>query len=115
MAILLFYPTNIPESTTVLESHLYHFCGQNTRARATMVTFQTHEYHQLELVYPTQIYGNRLHHTTFLVNGIHTERLVQTGISVGSHGNPDTVILQWSHFVDNTDVDEIHETENATQ
>ena len=28
----------------------------------------------------------------------------KTGISVGSHGNPDTVILQWSHFVDNTSV-----------
>ena len=68
-----------------------------------MVTLQTHEYHQLELAYPTQIYGNRLHHITFLVNGrIHTERLVQNW---DSHGNPDTVILQeWSHFVDNTTV-----------
>ena len=28
----------------------------------------------------------------------------KTRISVGSHGNPDTVILQWSHFVDNTGV-----------
>jgi hypothetical protein len=77
MAIQLFGPTIIPESSSAaLKLHLYHFCGHNTRARATRVTFGTHEYHQLELAFPTQIYGNRLHHTMFFLNGIRTQRLV---------------------------------------
>jgi hypothetical protein len=58
----------------VLKLHSYHFCGQNRRGRTTKVTFGTHEYHQLELVYPTQNYGNRLHHTMFFLSGIRMQR-----------------------------------------
>ena len=82
------------------------FLGQNTRARATKVTFRTHKYHWLELVYPTQIYGNRPHHTIFLMIPVRRD-WYKTRISVGSHRNPHIVILQWSHFADNTVVHSI--------
>ena len=66
LTILLFHPTILPKSSMVLMSHSYYLCGQNNTSRATTGRTRIHDYHLLELVYPTQIYENRLRIPWFL-------------------------------------------------
>ena len=56
-------------------------------------------YHGLELVYPPQIDSNRLHHTMFL-GMVWLQNL--DFCSLLPRKSPHLVLLQWTHFSDNT-------------